>query len=195
MAMPELLGVSPFAPPPGSGLWTSRLKARAGGVFIVLIGLFLMECAISDAAKAAGYVSDQGTVTIRHCRISRGANGDDETVCAGVFHPADGSAALANAEIDGQYVPGERVKVYREAAKYSPVSMRSFWSRVTFFFLALLGVTYGIVMTVVGFNPKDRFAVAREKIRGSVMATPVKWLLRVGGAGTLTSFLMACVSP
>ncbi|MEV4435372.1 hypothetical protein [Streptomyces sp. NPDC049555] len=193
MATPELLGAGPFAPPPAR-----TLKARLGGVCVVLLGIYLMDGALTNAWWAAGYAEHQGMLTVRHCHVEHtGHSGDEQNVCEGVFHPSDGGPARVDAALNGSYVPGERVKVYRDDARYAPVSLRSCWGWLFFFFLLLLIATYGVVVTAVGFSPKDsgRRTAARERLRGTVLAAPVIWLLRLGGAGAVVCFLLACVVP
>ncbi|MFI9200909.1 hypothetical protein [Streptomyces sp. NPDC053048] len=193
MAMPELLGASPLAPPPGR-----RYKARIGGFCVVLAGLALMEVSVTHAVKAAGYVADKGTVTVAHCRLHRGhSSGSEESVCDGVYRPADGGAVRDDARLDGWYVPGEQVDVYREASAYFLVSLRAFWGWLILFFLGMLCAAHGMVTIVVGFPRRTiaQFTVARQMIAQSIVAEPVKWLRRVGGAGALLCFLLACVSP
>ncbi|MEX2982078.1 hypothetical protein [Streptomyces sp. C36] len=193
MAMPELLGVSPLAPPP-----VRRYRTRVGGFCVVLAGLALMEVSVTHAVKAAGYVADKGTVTVAHCRIhpARGRR-NEESVCDGVYRPAGGGAARDDAEIDGWYVPGEQVTVYREASEYFLLSMRAFWGWMILFFLGMLGAAHGMVTIVVGFRRTTiaQFTAAREMVGCSLMAEPVKWLRRVGGVGALLCLLLALVSP
>lgn len=192
MAMPELLGASPFAPTP-----RPRFKTRLGGVCLVAAGLLLMEFTATSAVKAAGYADHQGTMTIGHCRVTRQGSGHEGTSCDGVFRPLDGGAVRTDAEIDGSYVPGERVKVYREWGSYSLVSARAFWGWLILLFTALPVMAHGVLITVAGFHPRTagQFKAVREMLRRAMVAEHVRWLRRVGGVGMLACFLLACVSP
>ncbi|MCC3776757.1 hypothetical protein [Streptomyces sp. UNOB3_S3] len=192
MAMPELLGASPFAPMP-----RPRLKTRFGGLCLVVAGLLLMEFTATSAVKAVGYADHQGTMTIGHCRITRQGSGHEGTSCDGVFRPSDGGAVLRDAEIDGSYVPGERLTVYREWGSYSLIGLRTFWEWLIFLFMALPLMAHGVMLVVAGFQPKTlgQFKAVREMLRRAMVAEHVRWLRRVGGVGMLACFLLACVSP
>ncbi|MFF4155441.1 hypothetical protein [Streptomyces sp. NPDC001678] len=192
MAMPELLGASPFAPTP-----RPRIKTRLGGVCLVVAGLLLMEFTATSAVKAFGFADHQGTMTIGHCQTTHRGSGHEGTSCDGVFRPADGGAVLTDAEIDGAYVPGERVKVYREWGSYSLISPRAFWEWLILLFMALPVMAHGVMLVVAGFHPRTigQFKAVREMLRRAEVAEHVRWLRRVGGMGMLACFLLACVSP
>ncbi|GHG71426.1 hypothetical protein [Streptomyces griseocarneus] len=193
MAMPEMLGVSPIAPPPGR-----RYRTRLGGFCVVLAGLALMELSVTHAVKAVGYAADKGTVTVAHCRI-RPAHGHthESSVCGGVYRPAGGGTVRRDAEVDGWYVPGERVTVYRESSEYFLLGMRAFWGWLILFFFGMLISAHGMVTIVVGFRRTTiaQFAAARALVGRSLMAEPVKWLRRVGGVGALLCLVLALVTP
>ncbi|MEV4442308.1 hypothetical protein AB0K09_25530 [Streptomyces sp. NPDC049577] len=193
MAMPELLGVSPLAPPPGP-----RLAPRLRGLGLVLAGLAFMAVCFAQAVKAAGFASHTGTLTVGHCRTERssGRTGD-RSVCSGVFRSADGGSVRTDAEVDGWYVPGERVAVYREASFYAPVRMRACWAWSMFFFLALVGASQGLVILVAGFTPRSpgECHAADELVARSRLGSSPLWLRRVGLGGLVLSLVLACVSP
>ncbi|MBT2387779.1 hypothetical protein [Streptomyces sp. ISL-11] len=197
MAMPELLGVSPVAPPSGP-----RYKARALGVCLMLASLAGMGFCLSRAVKAAGYVADKGTVTVGHCwTVHRSStstrHSHDETRCSGAFRPKGGRTVRTDAELKGFYVPGERVDVYREGSDYSLVSPRAGWGWLCAVFFGLITFTQGLVAVVIGFHARsvDEFRAAHGLIARSPFGGYVTRLLQVGGAGMLLCVLLACVSP
>ncbi|MEU7133755.1 hypothetical protein [Streptomyces sp. NPDC046261] len=195
MAMPELLGVSPVAPPSGP-----RYKARALGVGWVLAGLLLVAASSAEAEKAAGHVTDKGTLTVERCwvRTTRERHSDvDRDVCVGVYRAQNGRTVRDDAELQGSYVPGERVRVYREDFEYYVIGWRAFWSWLACAFGGALLVCLGMATVVVGIHAKtaEELHALRSLLRlQPAVAVCLRWLRRVAVAGLALCFALALIS-
>ncbi len=195
MAMPELLGVSPVAPPSGP-----RYKARALGASWVLLGLLLAALSVTQAEKAAGHVTDKGTLTVERCwvRTTHARHGDgDRDVCVGLYQGENGRTVRDGAELKGFYVPGERVRVYREDSEYYVIGWRVFWGWLACAFGGALLVCLGMVTVIVGIHAKtlEELDAVKSLLRlQPAVADCLRWLRRVGVAGLVLCFVLALIS-
>ncbi|MEV5241531.1 hypothetical protein AB0K89_20860 [Streptomyces cinnamoneus] len=185
MAMPELLGVGPscFAPPPGP-----RYKARALGVVWVCVGLLCACAFVVEADKAGGNVAHKGTLTVEHCSVSAvmGRGSHEQTECTGTFRPDDGHGVVQDgAVLDGAYVPGERVRVYRDGGGYEVIGWRAFWGWLILFFAGALGVCRGLTTLMTGIHAKtfEEFTAVRSLMHmkpASAYVTALRWSALAG---------------
>ncbi|ARZ70656.1 hypothetical protein M1P56_07200 [Streptomyces sp. HU2014] len=197
MTMQDMLAAHAEAEARSAG---ARYRARAFGAALMLFSLLGMGFCLSQSVKAAGYVADKGTVTVSECRTERSLSRrvkKEETRCTGVFRSEGGRTVRDDAELTGYYVPGEKVRVYREASDYSLVSLRAFWGWLCLVFFCLVLFSRGLVSVVVGVSATafHEFPYAQEMLKRTPFADYVKWLLLIGGCGLLLCVMLAAVSP
>ncbi|MFE0046356.1 hypothetical protein [Streptomyces albireticuli] len=196
MTMPEMLAAHAAAEAQSAG---ATYRARAFGAALMLVSLLGMGFFLSQSVKAAGYVADKGTVTVSECRTHRTVSHRtrEETSCTGVFRSAGGRTVRDDAELTGYYVPGEKVRVYREASDYSLVSLRAFWGWLCLVFFCLVLFSRGLVSVVVGVRAAafHELLAAQQMLKRTPFADYVKWLVLVGCAGLALCVLLAAVSP
>ncbi len=191
--MPDMLSSSPFATPT-----EPRYKTWLIGAGYVLLGLLCMGATATQATKATGEVAHKGTLTVESCTVRHvsGRHGGDKTMCVGTFRPGRGPAVRDETELEGDHIPGEHVRVYREDYEYHLISWRSFWGWLAFFFLSVLAVCRGATTALSGVHARtvDEFTVVRslmERHPGAPYVAALRW---AGAGGLLLCFVFALVS-